>query len=204
MKSGLFIDANRRITFNFDGRDISAQNGDTVATALWRNGIKTVSRSFKYHRRRGILSLSGADANVLVDIDNAPNVLADSIRAADGMVVRARHCEGSVEKDYLAFMNWLSPFLPSGFYYKAFYKPRGAWRKWEPLIRRLAGLGVVYPSIDSPLVDKLYQSCDIAIIGAGPAGLAAARAAAQQGKRVYLLDKNPLIGGTLNWRGRRL
>ena len=201
MKPGLFINPARRFSFNFDGREISAFEGDTVATALWRCGVKTLSRSFKYHRRRGILSLSGADANTLMDIDGAPNARADQTPAAAGMLARSRHCVGSAENDRLAAMNWLSPFLPPGFYYKAFFRPRGAWPLWEPLIRRLAGIGQVNPVARPDAVEKVHAFCDVAIIGGGPAGLAAARAAARAGDSVCLLDKNPQFGGSLNWRG---
>lgn len=201
MKPGLFIDAGKRLAFDFEGRRITALAGDTIATALWREGTKTLSRSFKYHRRRGILSLSGADANTLVDVGDAPNVQADRQAAAADLVVRARHCWGGVENDRLAFMNLLSPLLPPGFYYKAFFKPHGAWPRWEPLIRRLAGLGAVNPAATHIHVDKIHGFCQLAVIGGGPAGLAAALAAAGAGKTVCLLDKNPQLGGTLNWRG---
>ena len=201
MKSGLFVNPTKRLSFNFDGRDFTAFAGDTVATALWRNGVKTLSRSFKYHRRRGVLSLSGADANTLMDIDGAPNAPADRTAVAAGMVARARHCRGNAENDRLAAMNWLSPFLPPGFYYKAFFRPHGAWQLWEPLIRRLAGIGEVNPAAKTAHVEKVYDFCDTAIIGGGPAGLSAALAAARGGDSVCLLDKNPQIGGALNWRG---
>jgi NADPH-dependent 2,4-dienoyl-CoA reductase/sulfur reductase-like enzyme len=44
---------------------------------------------------------------------------------------------------------------------------------------------------------KLY---DVLVIGAGPAGLAAAHAAMMQGARVGIVDDNPLAGGQI-WRG---
>ncbi|SAL11526.1 oxidoreductase [Caballeronia arvi] len=43
------------------------------------------------------------------------------------------------------------------------------------------------------------EACDIAIVGAGPAGLSAARVAAQAGVRVVLIDDNPRAGGQI-WR----
>ena len=110
MKPGRFINRAQPISFRFDGREVRGFAGDTVASALWRSGIKTISRSFKYHRRRGILSLSGADANTLLDIDGAPNVVADRTPARQGMEARARHCIGGAENDRLSFMQFLSPF----------------------------------------------------------------------------------------------
>lgn len=201
MKFGSLINPDKKIVFDFNGQKITALSGDTVATALWRAGIRTMSRSFKYHRRRSILSLSAADANTLMDIDGAPNVCAAVTPATANMIVRARHCGGNIENDYWAFMRYLSPFLPPGFYYKAFYKPQGIWTQWEKLIRRFAGLGIVNPAATPAEVPIINDFCNIAIIGGGVAGMAAATAAAKTGKTVCLLDRNPILGGALNWRG---
>ena len=201
MTPGKFIASSKRLSFNFDGRRIECFVGDSVSSALWRAGVKTISRSFKYHRRRGILSLSGADANALADIDGAPNACMDRAAAAEGMTVRARHCIGGAAHDRLAMMRWLSPFLPPGFYYKAFYKPHGVWPLWEKLIRRLAGMGEVNPAATFSPPERIYDFCDVAVIGGGAAGIAAARAAAKGGASVCLIDRNPALGGALNWRG---
>ena len=50
MKRGLLIDDSNRIPFTFEGRHMTCFSGDTIASALWRNNIKILSRSFKYHR----------------------------------------------------------------------------------------------------------------------------------------------------------
>jgi len=47
------------------------------------------------------------------------------------------------------------------------------------------------------MTDRIRRA-DIAVIGGGPAGLAAAAAAAEQGAHVTLLDRNPQLGGILN------
>jgi thioredoxin reductase len=41
---------------------------------------------------------------------------------------------------------------------------------------------------------------DVAIVGAGPAGISAAFAAAESGAQTLLIDENPQIGGQLRWR----
>jgi NADPH-dependent 2,4-dienoyl-CoA reductase/sulfur reductase-like enzyme len=46
----------------------------------------------------------------------------------------------------------------------------------------------------------MTRSFDIVVVGAGPAGIAAACAAAEQGQQVALLDDNPAPGGQI-WRG---
>jgi len=44
------------------------------------------------------------------------------------------------------------------------------------------------------------RECEIAVVGAGPAGLSAANAACAQGRRVLLIDENVSAGGQI-WRG---
>ena len=41
-----------KIYFKFDGKTYSGNEGDTIASALLRNEVKLVGRSFKYHRPR--------------------------------------------------------------------------------------------------------------------------------------------------------
>ena len=196
---GRFVEEAEKIPFVFEGEKIFAWRGDSVSSALWRNGVQTITRSFKYHRRRGVLSLSGDDANVLVDIDSAPSVNGDLAAVVAGMEIRSRRHWGGLEKDVLSLMQKLSPFLAPGFYYRAFYQPRGAWRYWERLIRKLAGSHVVDTTAALSPTDKTNVHCDVAVIGGGNAGLAYAAAAAASGKRVVLLDKNPQLGGATNW-----
>src|SRR5690606_38647082 len=98
----------------------------------------------------------------------------------------------------------VSRFLPAGFYYKTFMWP--GWRYFEPHIRRAAGLGpaptTVEPDRDRYL--RRYHHCDVLVIGAGPAGLAAARAAALAGLDVTLVERDVEPGGSLLWRGGRI
>ena len=46
------------------------------------------------------------------------------------------------------------------------------------------------------------NGCDVLVVGAGPAGLAAAWRAAQSGLRVSVVDDNPAAGGQI-WRGEQ-
>jgi sarcosine oxidase subunit alpha len=86
----------------------------------------------------------------------------------------------------------------AGFYYKTFMWPKSFWdRVYEPFIRAAAGLGV---SPDAPDPDH-YASrnlhTDVLVVGGGPAGLAAARSAAEGGAKVTLVDEHSELGGTL-------
>ena len=196
--AGVLLDRCKEISFRFENRSYTGLAGDTLASALAANGQWILSRSFKYHRPRGALTMAGQDANTLVQLKDEPNVLADRLPISEGLEAWGQNYSGSLEADGDASMGRLGRFMPVGFYYRAFYRPRGIWQKvWEPLVRAKAGLGKV--DLDAPhgYFDKAYGFYDVAVIGGGPAGLAAALAAAKSGAEVLLVEENPVLGGAL-------
>ena len=197
--AGGWIDRDRAVAFTFEGRAFRGYAGDTIASALAANDEWVLSRSFKYHRPRGALSMAGHDANALVQLPDEPNVMADRRAISEGLAVTGQNYAGSLTHDRRALIDRLGRFLPVGFYYKAFYRPRGAWRRWEPLIRAYAGLGKV--ALDAPrgYFDKAYLFCDVAVVGGGAAGMAAALSAADAGAEVILIEEHPVLGGALGY-----
>jgi sarcosine oxidase subunit alpha len=104
----------------------------------------------------------------------------------------------SLALDLGAINSLFAPFIPAGFYYKTFMWPRGAWRTlYEPNIRKAAGLGRSPTLPDPDRYTHRYAHCEVLIVGAGPAGLTAALAAAQSGSRVVLCDEQAELGGSL-------
>jgi sarcosine oxidase subunit alpha len=198
--AGLLIDRNKPVAFSFEGRDFTGFEGDTIASALTANSIRALSRSFKFHRPRGVLTMAGQDGNTLVHAGDSPDVLADRVRITPGLQVRALNTLGGLDRDLLGGLDRLARFLPAGFYYKAFFRPRPAWALWEPVLRRIAGLGRVGAPVSDTGCDKQYLHADVAVIGGGPAGLAAAAQAARAGAEVVLVDENPVLGGALTYR----
>jgi sarcosine oxidase subunit alpha len=196
---GQWVDASKAKHFSFEGKVVHGLEGDSVASALLANDQWLQSRSFKYHRPRGPLTLCGYDANTLVQTPTTPNLLADRLPAEDHLTVTAQNYTGSLHFDLSRLLDWFGRFLPVGFYYKAFFKPRGSWRWWEPIVRQAAGLGVSNLSVKPQYNDKTYAFCDIAVIGAGPAGLNAALVAANAGAQVTLVEQEPHLGGSLNY-----
>ncbi|MDJ0944351.1 MAG: 2Fe-2S iron-sulfur cluster-binding protein [Kiloniellales bacterium] len=197
---GLLIDRDRRVGFSFEGRRFEGFEGDSIASALAACDQWVLSRSFKYHRPRGVMSLAGHDANGLVQLPGAPNVPAELAPISEGLAVRAQNVSGSLRFDRAAWVRAFARFLPVGFYYRAFYRPGGAWQRfWEPWFRRKAGLGAVDLAARPGDFDKAYAFCDVAVIGGGPAGLAAALAAASQGAEVCLIEQAPVLGGALTY-----
>ena len=198
---GSLIDRDRSVGFRFNGKESSGYSGDTIASALAANGVMVLSRSFKYHRPRGIFSAWGWESSSLVQVGDEPNVPAERRRIEEGMEISSQNVIGYPALDLAAPMGMFSKFLPVGFYYKAFYKPAGAWAFWAPIIRRFSGLGRVDPKTDHGQHDKQHLFCDVAVIGGGPAGLSAALSAAQSGARVVLVEDNVRLGGALNYAG---
>jgi len=194
---GLLIDREQPLRFEFDGQACQGFAGDTIASALLGNGRWLLSRSFKYHRPRGPLSMAGQDANTLVQLPEEPNVLADLEAAREGQVVEGQNFNGSLAHDRDAYLGKFSRFMPVGFYYRSFYKPKGMWKVWEPLIRKKAGLGVLDLGFKPQYYDKAYLFVDVAVIGGGPAGLRAALDAANAGAKVLLIEQQPVLGGSL-------
>ena len=195
--AGLLLDRTEQVSFRFEGRQYQGYRGDTVASALAANDVSVLSRSFKYHRPRGIHSLSGLDANTLVQVGPAPNRFADREPLAPDLEVMGQNYWGTLRHDRLAVFGLLHRFFPVGFYYKAFYKPRWTWPLWARMIRRIAGLGTVDTNAPHGYFDKQYLFCDVLVVGGGAAGLAAASQAAAAGAEVILVDENAALGGGL-------
>ncbi len=185
------------LTFRFQGHQMRARKGETIASALFANGVKLFSRSFKYHRPRGLYDCQGQGPETLVTVDQTPNQPADRVVVEEGMDVRTQNAWPSVHFDLMAPANFLVPLLPNGFYYKMFHKPRWAWPFFEKMLRRAAGLGKI--DTTGLKVHSRYEKCykfpDVCIIGAGPAGLAATAAALEKGMRVVLVEENERLGG---------
>lgn len=201
---GRLVDGDALIEFSFEGKAVTALKGDTIASALIADGQWLMSRSFKYHRPRGPLTMAGQDANTLVQLESAPNTLADRQPVVNDLVVMGQNYSGSLRNDRQAYVSLLARFLPVGFYYKAFFRPRGIWEYWARFIRKQAGLGRIDQTYRPPQepelhFDKQYKFADVAVIGGGPAGLSAALEAAQAGLEVLLVEENTLLGGSLNY-----
>ena len=193
----------KQINFKFDGKTLSALEGDTLASALLANGIHLVGRSFKYHRPRGILASGSEEPNALMDIsrDKArtqPNVRATVQEVFEGLEANSQNRWPSLEFDIGSINNSLSRFFPAGFYYKTFKWPQSAWDKvYEPIIRKAAGLGVSPQEADTDSYANRFAHCGVLIIGSGAAGLTAALVAAKAGREVILCDERPEFGGSL-------
>ena len=201
--SGGQIDRGRTISFTFDGKSYQGYEGDTLASALLANGVHLLGRSFKYHRPRGIQTAGSEEPNAIVELRTGPrkepNTRATTIELFDGLVANSQNRWPSLAFDVMSINGLFSPLLSAGFYYKTFMWPVSFWTNvYEHVIRRAAGLGTAPTEADPDHYEQCHEHCDVLVVGAGPAGLSAALAAAQTDARVILVDEHPLLGGSLN------
>jgi sarcosine oxidase subunit alpha len=209
LASGGRIDRSRVLPFQFGDGEYEGHPGDTLASALLANGVRLVARSFKYHRPRGIFAAGPEEPSALVQLETGafaePNRRAPDIPLYNGLRASRQHAWPSLNFDLGALADRAAPFFPAGFYYKTFIKPALAWRwLWEPALRHMAGLGRTPQERDPSRYDHAHAHCDVLVIGAGPAGLAAALAAGHGGARVILADGDVEFGGTLLRRYERI
>jgi sarcosine oxidase subunit alpha len=192
------IDRGRTVRFRFDGRQYEGHPGDTLASALLANGVRVVGRSWKFHRPRGVFSAGMEEPSALVRVGDEPNRRTTDVPLVDGLVATSQHAWPGLGSDLAASVGWLAPLFPAGFYYKMFFRSPALWRRlWEPLLRRMAGLGKAPHEPDPARVDKIHTQCDVLVVGGGPAGLAAALAAGRSGARVILAEAERELGGSL-------
>lgn len=195
----------RTVSFVFDGKTYSGLEGESLASALLANGVAVMGRSFKYHRPRGVLGAGAEEPNALVGVDRGPGRVTPDCRATqvelyEGLKATSQNRWPSLAFDVGVVAEAFSPIMPSGFYYKTFKGPGKAWEKlYEPIIRAAAGLGTPPKDADPDRYQQFYAHCDVLIVGAGPAGLAAALTAGASGARVILCDERDAPGGSLLW-----
>jgi sarcosine oxidase subunit alpha len=192
------IQRNKVIHFKFDGKSVEAFEGDTIGSALYAAGQRTFSRSFKYHRRRGLMCCSGQCPNCIVSVDGAPGARACIEPVREGIEVKHLNASPGLELDVMRATDLIgTPFTPPGFYYKTFIRPRKLWPVYEKVLRHAAGLGI----LPKEQADREWRTeyrrrhADVLVIGGGIAGINAASAAASAGADVVLVDEGSELGG---------
>jgi len=183
------------------GEPLPAFEGETVAAALLAAGRTVFSRSVKYHRPRGPFCLAGRCANCLVRVDGVPNRFACLTAVAPGMQVEAQNVVGSASLDALGAIDFL---FPRGLdHHEMFAGVPVVEKAVAGVARHLAGLGKLPDAPAAAVAPADVRTVDLAVVGAGPAGLSLARAAAEAGLSVELVDENARPGGRLRCGMRR-
>ncbi len=203
LKTGGVIDRSRPIRFSFNGKPLQGYEGDTLASALLANGIDVVGRSFKYSRPRGIMTAGIDEPNAVLQVGSTPAMQTPNVRATEQMLYEGLVCSSvngwpSANTDAMSVLGKVGGnVMGPGFYYKTFMFPSSFWMTYEAVIRKAAGLGRSPKVRDAETYDHMNHHADVVVVGAGPAGLCAALAAAHAGVDVMLLDYRNSAGGEL-------
>lgn len=203
LPNGGRVNRSKVLTFTFNGQSYKGYEGDTLAAALLANGVDIIGRSFKYSRPRGIVAAGAEEPNAVLQIGateatQIPNVRATQQALYSGLVATSTNGWPNVNTDMMGILGKVGgKLMPPGFYYKTFMYPQSFWMTYEKYIRKAAGLGRSPTEVDPDTYDNFNQHCDVLVVGSGPAGLAAALAAARSGARVILADEQEEFGGSL-------
>jgi sarcosine oxidase, subunit alpha len=194
-RKGERIDRSKAVSFTFAGWKVTGFEGDTIASAAFAAGKRVFSRSFKYHRPRGLLCCSGHCANCQMTVDGVPNVRVCTEPIREGAVVEGQNVRWSLDFDFMSLTDKVGgPFTPVGFYYRTFIRPRAAWPLYEKFLRSAAGLGKLDPHAGhSRRYDTEHRRARVLVVGGGAAGRAAALDAAKAGPGVVLVDEDPRL-----------
>jgi sarcosine oxidase subunit alpha len=193
------IDRGRSLTFTWNGRSFTGLAGDTIVSALAAAGERVFSRSYKYHRPRGLLTATMHDPGCLLQVDHEPNVRGAHRLLREGMAVSSQNTWPSLRFDVKAVNQLGGRFLAPGFYYKTFMEPASLWPTYEAVLRQFVHAGTNHPVPDGTRYEKRYAHTDVLVVGGGIAGMHAALAAARAGARVMLVEEEHRLGGHLRW-----
>ncbi|MCP5156051.1 MAG: (2Fe-2S)-binding protein [Ectothiorhodospiraceae bacterium] len=204
LPQGGVVDRARPVSYSWDGRPLLGLAGDTLASALMADGQQVLGRSFKYHRPRGVMSAGPEEGGALVTVGDGPhrepNAKATQVELVHGLTAYGQNAFPNVRFDLGRANDIFERFLAAGFYYKTFMgvgRGTRAWMLFERFIRKAAGMGSASREADPARYDVVNDYCDLLVIGAGPAGIAAAEMATSHGLDVMLVEQDFALGGSL-------
>jgi sarcosine oxidase, subunit alpha len=201
---GEVLDRMAPLSFVWNGAPLTGLAGDSIASALAASGVRMMSRSFKYHRPRGLMTATFHDSGCTFQVGDEPNVRGAHRRLRAGDVVSSQSSWPSLRFDVKAANQLIQRFLGPGFYYKTFIRPTSMWPAYERVLSRFAAGGnAPAPGVRQPRFDKRYAHPDVVVAGGGPAGMAAAIEASRAGCSVLLVEEEHELGGHLRFGGRR-
>lgn len=96
----LDFNRNKKVTFTYNGREIEAYEGETIAAALYAAGIKKLKESNRYNRARGLFCAIGNCSSCLMVVNGVPNVKTCITRVEEGMVVEEEKGKGDLSDLY--------------------------------------------------------------------------------------------------------
>jgi thioredoxin reductase len=178
------------VLIRYRGRPVPVRAGETLLGALVGRGLPTLQRSIRYHRPRAPFCGVGACTNCLVRVNGEPLVRACRYLPRPGDDVRTENAWPSPQHDLLGVLDLL---LPRGLdTLRGLRRPAAMRPLYQRIVRRLAGYGRIADRPGAPAPPGERRRAGVLVVGAGPAGRAAAARAASHGEGVLLVDRGPL------------
>lgn len=187
----------KAVSLRCEGEPVRAFAGESVAVALYAAGEGVLSRSLKYHRPRSFFCLEGHCGACLMRIGGVPNLRACMEPCTEGLSIEGQNAYPSPDMDVLGAVDWL---FPDGMnHHTLMTGSRLLNQVVSKVVRQLSGLGTLpeAPGDARPIPPCEEIDVDVLVVGAGPAGLAAAEAAAAAGARTLVCDEQDRAGGSL-------
>ena len=192
----------RPVIARWDGRALDAREGEPLAVSLLANGQATISRSFRFHRPRGLMCSTGSCGWCECEVNGLPSVRSCRVPVRDGLVAGSEHAWPSAQRDLLGVLDRANRLITPGFYHHRFLRPARFRKAYLEVIRWFGGRGRVRPgprSARARVAAERAIEADVAVVGAGRAGLAAALAAVSAGARVVLIEAGDELGASWRW-----
>ena len=186
----------KEVTIYLDGKPMKAFDSETVAAALYSNGLREFSRSIKYRRPRGFFCAIGRCSACMMEVDGVPNTRTCVTMCKEGMQVKRQKTLADNLNPILNLMK-----LPPATYMKLMTKPGIIYKPAMLVMRELTGLGSFKKALPGPAPSTMGSEgtleTDFLIVGGGPAGMQAAIEAGRKGVNIVLLDDKDKLGGQL-------
>lgn len=192
----LTFDRGEELTIYLDGKPMKAFESETVAAALYANGLREFSKSIKYRRPRGFFCAIGRCSACMMEVDGIPNVRTCVAMCKEGMQIKRQRYPADLLNPILNLMK-----LPPAVYMRLMTQPGIIYKPAMLVMRQLTGLGSFKKSLPEPAPKTMGSEgtieTDFLIVGGGPAGMQAAIEAGKRGAKILLIDDKDRLGGQL-------
>ncbi len=86
----------KKVTFSFEGKELTGFEGEPIAAALHDNGIKVYRQSIRHDRARGFFCAIGHCSSCFMIVDGRPNTMTCVTPLREGMTVKRQIGKGKL------------------------------------------------------------------------------------------------------------
>ena len=191
-RPGEVIDRRDALHVTIEGRILAGFQGDTAASLLAAHGRHTFFGSLHEPRPGGVRSADSFDREAWVWVEGDGLVPAGSYRVRPDDRLSSYQRRASTPSARTPMVRW--PLAGRSSIDRQSQPASPVTPPWLASLRRGAGRVVAVPGG--------RMQADLVVVGAGMAGMVAARAAADLGADVILVEADPCLGGSSRWSGQ--